>query len=291
MKNFPFPVPTRIFRLLCLCFAFCVASCQQRTKTISFYYWDPTFTLDSIEGNTLQDNHVHTLYIRYFDIDWPPSDSAPVPMAPFSFTSSPADYTVIPVVCIRNRVFERLSPATIPAFAAGVFARVRGINAVRHLQNHEIQFDCNWSPQTRANYFSFLREYHRISVQSVSSAIRMFQLRYPDQTGVPPVDYGVLFYFNLDETDTGDECSTYERTTAHHYTPSLRTYPLTLDVALPIFSKNHSARDGEDLFEIVSDVNRHSNHHIRNLIFFDLDPQNLSHYDRNVFRQALAHFD
>jgi hypothetical protein len=212
-------------------------------------------------------------------------------MLPFIYASPPANYTIIPVVSIRNRVFGKLLPATIPAFAADIFARVRNINASRHLQNQEIQFDCDWTPQTRENYFSFLREYHRISIQSISSAIRMFQLRYPERTGVPPVDYGVLFYFNLEETDSGSQRSVYERAIAHRYTPSLRSYPLTLDVALPLFSRSRYSHDGEDLFEIVSDINRHSNHHLRNLIFFDLTRENLSRYDRNVYREALARFD
>lgn len=258
---------------------------------MSFYYWSPTFILDSVEGDILQDNDVQTLYIRYFDIDWLPADSAPVPLSSFSYGTSPANYTIIPVVSIRNRVFERLLPASIPSFAAAIYARVRQINETRHVQNQEIQFDCDWSPKTRESYFSFLREYRRISVQSISSAIRMFQLRYNDQTGVPPVDYGVLFYFNLEESDSGNERSIYERAAAHHYTPSLRSYPLTLDVALPLFPSNRSARDGEDLFGIITDVNRHSNHHIRNLIFFDLNRDNLTRYDRNVFREALARFN
>src|ERR1700722_7859257 len=194
-----FPVPTRTIRLFCLCFAFCQFSCQERTKTMSFYYWDPTFNLDSVEGNTLQDNNVRTLYIRYFDVDWTPADSAPIPLAPFSYGTSPTNYTVIPFVSIRNRVFEKLLPTAIPAFAANIFARVRSINASRHLQNQEIQFDCDWTKRTRENYFFFLREYHRISVQSISAAIRMSQLKYPEQTGVPPVDYGVLFYFSFEE--------------------------------------------------------------------------------------------
>ena len=258
---------------------------------MSFYYWNPTFTLDSMEGNILQGNDVHTLYIRYFDVDWTPADSAPVPLAPFSYGTSPADYTIIPVVSIRNRVFEKMNPASIPAFAADINARVRHINETRRLQNREIQFDCDWTPRTRENYFSFLREYHRESVQSISSAIRMVQLRDAEHAGVPPVDYGVLFYFDLEENDSGNERSIYERATAHHYTPFLRSYPLTLDVALPLFPTVKNGRDGEDLFEIITEINRHSNHHIRNLIFFDLNRDNLTRFDRNVFREALSRFN
>lgn len=79
-------MPTRIFRLFCLYLTFCLFSCQRRTKTISFYYWNPTFTLDSTEGEVLQNNDVHILYIRYLDVDWTPADSAPVPLTPFNLT-------------------------------------------------------------------------------------------------------------------------------------------------------------------------------------------------------------
>ena len=258
---------------------------------MSFYYWNSAFNLDSVEGNALRNNDVHSLYIRYFDVDWSPPDSAPVTLSLFNFRTSPAGYIVIPVVCIRNRVFEKLAPASIPAFTADIYARVRRINETCRINNQEVQFDCDWTEKTKQNYFAFLREYHRISVQSLSTAIRMFQLRYPEKAGIPPVDYGVLFYFSLEETDTGNERSVYERAIAHRYTPFLRSYPLTLDVALPLFSAGRDARDGEELFEIVTDINRHTNHHIRNLIFFDLAPQNLSRYDPNVFRETLARFD
>jgi hypothetical protein len=258
---------------------------------MSFYYWKPAFTLDSMEGNVLNDNNVHNLYVRYFDIDWSPADTAPVSETQLSFTTSPTGYTIIPVICLRNRVFEKLNLAAIPSFAADIFSRVRNINASRHLQNKEIQFDCDWTEKTRENYFAFLRQYHHISVQSTSSTIRMYQLKYQDRTGIPPVDYGVLFYFNLQPTDSGNERSVYERAIAHRYAPSLRSYPLTLDVALPVFPTAHETKNGEDLLEIVTDINRHSNHRIRNLIFFDLDRENLLRYDKTVFKEVLAHTD
>ncbi|HLI94151.1 MAG TPA: hypothetical protein VKU83_11090 [Puia sp.] len=257
---------------------------------MSFYYWHPGFGLDSLQDTTLRRNGVRTLYIRYFDVDWLPADSAPVSLFTTDYRNAAPTGDVIPVISIRDRVFDRLTPATIPGFAAGIFSRVRSINASRRLQNREIQFDCDWSEKSQRNYFFFLQEYHRISVQAVSAAIRMNQLRYPDRAGIPPVDYGVLFYFNLQETDTGDVQSLFERPVAHRFTPSLRSYPLTLDIALPLFGSGKS-RDGEELFDIISDVNRHSNHHIRNLIFFNLDDRNLLRYDPRVFKEALARVD
>ncbi len=258
---------------------------------MSFYYWQNVFSLDSAEKKTLQDNSVRFLYVRYFDVDWSPADTTPVTAGQLSYQSPPSGYTVIPVICFNNRVFEQLSPTDIPSFTAGIFTRVRMINASRHLQTREIQFDCDWTEKTKDNYFSFLREYRRISVQTISTAIRLYQLKYPDRTGIPPADHGVLLYFNMVRTDTGDEKSIFERSVAHRYTPSLRSYPMTLDVALPIFPGPKSTKDEEDLMEIITDINQHSNHHIRDLIFFDLDSQNIRQFDSNLFKEVLDHTD
>ncbi|HXO74212.1 MAG TPA: hypothetical protein VN824_03255, partial [Puia sp.] len=46
-----------------------------------------------------------------------------------------------------------------------------------------------------------------------------------------------------------------------------------------------------DLLDIVADINKYSNHHIRNLIFFDLDRQNLQLYDEDLFKKILDRTD
>ncbi len=280
-------MPIRNFLCLCFCLAFCLIACQKRSKSMSFYYWQNVFSLNSMEEKTLQNNSVRSLYVRYFDVAWAPADTGFVNTRQLSYQSSTAGYTIVPVICIDNRVFEHLSPSDIPPFTACIFAAVRKINAPRRLQTREIQFDCDWTEKTKDNYFSFLREYHRISVQTISTTIRLYQLKYPDRTGIPPVDHGVLLYFNMVRSDTGNEKSLYERSVVHRYTPSLRSYPMTLDVALPIFPGVKNTKDGEDLMEIVTDINRHSNHRIRDLIFFDLRQQNIQQFDSNRFKEVL----
>ncbi len=286
-----FAVPIQYLRLFFLCLACSLTACHERTKAMSFYYWRQVYSPDSLEKATLHHNAVTTLYVRYFDVDWPPADTAPAPVTLLRFAASPSPYTIIPVVYFRNRVFERLDPAAIPSFAAAILSQVRTINASQQLHNREIQFDCDWTEKTKENYFEFLREYHRISIQSLSSSIRMYQLKYPDRTGIPPVDHGVLLYYNRGGADTGDSRTVFERSVSHRYTPSLRSYPLTLDIALPIFSRPREVKDSQDLMEIVTDINRHSNHHIRNLIFFDLNSKNLLLYDSNVFKEVLDKTD
>jgi hypothetical protein len=322
-----------------------LSACHQRQKAMSFYYWRTVFSIDTIETVTLKDNNVHTLYVRYFDVDWPPEDSSATPVSPIQFTTEPTGYSIVPVVFLRNRVFEKLAPASIPAFTSKIKALIERISQSHSIRPDEVQFDCDWTQRTKNSYFSFLRAYHDLSAKPVSCTIRLHQVKYPDQTGIPPVDHGVLMYYNMGNIDAGGGSSIYEKSIAHRYTPSLRSYPLSLDLALPVFSWGllvrdgkvvqlldkmsatlfdgdtcftrlsrgwYSAKDGcfksgyyfqhgdnikiesvsaDDLREIVTDVNRHTNHHIQNVLFFDLDRQNILLYDKDLFKELLAHTD
>ena len=296
MKKIPAAVPKDFSRLLLLLIAICLSACHHQTTTMSFYFWRPTFSPDSTETNTLKDNDVHTLYVRYFDVDWPDSDAAPAPVSPIHFDTYPAGYTIIPVIFVNDRVFEKLDSAASPILTDKVLALVRRINVSVHLDPAEIQFDCDWSEHSRDNYFRFLRQYKARSGTTVSSTIRLQQIKFADRVGIPPVDHGILIFYLPDMRD-GSGNSMYERAIAHRYTPSLRTYPLTLDLALPIFTQTIQTPDGktirqhpsaEDLLDMIDDVHRHSSHPIRNLIFFDLDRKNLVQYDKGLFKKLAA---
>lgn len=332
---------------------------------MSFYYWRSSWTLDSLERQTLDDNGVKTLYVRYFDIDRLPDDTIPQPVAPIRSDPNAGPYVIIPVVFIRNRVFEKTPPGALPELVDKVQALVRRINASASVQPRSlpstrgqarsvpfdrvhpgaIQFDCDWTERTKDAYFAFLRQYRQASGAIVSATIRLHQVKYPDRTGIPPVDHGVLMFYNMGNIDAGGGSSIYDRSIAHQYTPWLRSYPLPLDLALPIFSWSLQIREGrviqlldkmnaasfagdsnfvrtpptrftvrqagfrhgyyfqagdvikpesispDDLLEIVSEVNRHSNHRIGDVIFFDLDSQNLRQYDKHLFTEILDHTD
>lgn len=321
----------------------CLFACRRhsgRPKTMSFYYWRTEYALDSLETATLKNNNIKNLYVRYFDVDWPPTDTAPKPVAPINFRTSPDSCQIIPVIYFRNRVFEKISPAAILLLAGKVFEKVRSIE-----DRKEIQFDCDWTDRTKENYFNFLKTYRELSGSQLSCTIRLHQIKYPQKTGIPPVDHGVLMYYNMGNIDASTDRSIYDKNIAHRYTPFLRTYPLKLDLALPIFAWGLHIRNGkviqllnkmsapllehdtsfvkmstnwyraktatfksgyyfregdqvkfesvtkDDLREIVDDINRHTNHRIGNLIFFDLDSQNIALYDKNIFKEILDHTD
>ncbi len=322
-------------------------SCQQppRSKSMAFYYWKTQFSIDSLEAATLVSNNVNQLYTRYFDIDFLPADTAPRSVSPISWDSATLPAQIMPVVYIKNRVFERLDSSGIRRLSEKTLQLVTGISAAKKITPQAMQFDCDWTESTRDNYFLFLQLYRSLSKQIITATIRLHQVKYPLKTGIPPVDKGILMFYNMGEIDAGTGNSIYDKTIAARYTPAIKTYPLPLDIALPIFAWGLQVRAGKvvkllnkmnflhfendanftslgqgryraqqacfhggyyfkqhdgvktehvteaQLLEMVDQVNNNSNHRIRNIIFYDLDKENLVLYEKNSFRKILDHTD
>jgi hypothetical protein len=245
------------------------------------------------------------------------------------------------VVYIKNRVFERLNKTGSSLLAANVYKLVSAISTAKKITTREIQFDCDWTDGTRAAYFDFLQQYHGLSKQIITATIRLHQVKYRLRTGVPPVDYGVLMFYNMGDIAAGTANSIYDKSIAAKYIPALEHYPMPLDIALPIFAWGLQVREGrvikllnkmnflhfendsnftvlpqkrfavkyacfhggyyfkendlvktehvteEDLLQMADQINQHTNHRIRNLIFYDLDKENLALYEKNIFCKIL----
>jgi hypothetical protein len=222
-----------------------IAACRHQHKPVSFYYWKTQFSLNGFEKNVLKEQAVKKLYVRYFDVDLKPGEKEPVPVSPIQLDTAIRAYQVVPVIFIKNRTFEQLPAAAVPTLANNVFALVSQINQSQHIATHEIQFDCDWTERTRDNFFLFIQHYRAISTQTISSTIRLHQVKYKERTGVPPVDYGVLMYYNMGAINGDNNNSIYERSIANRYNSYIKSYPLPLDVALPVFSWGLTIRNGK----------------------------------------------
>lgn len=222
-----------------------IAACRHQSKPVSFYYWKTQFSLNGFEKNVLKEHAVKSLYVRYFDIDFKPEDAQPTPVSPIQPDSSIQPFRIVPVIFIKNRTFERLQSPDIAPLAKNVFALVTQINQTHRIATREIQFDCDWTERTRNNFFLFIQHYRAISGQTISSTIRLHQVKYKEKTGVPPVDYGVLMYYNMGAINGDNNNSIYERSVANRYNSYIKSYPLPLDIALPIFSWGLTVRDGK----------------------------------------------
>jgi|GEM_PF-110049 len=168
-------------------------------------------------------------------------------------------------------------------------------------QSTEIQFDCDWTEGTRAAFFSFLKKVRPLLPPGtrLSATIRLHQYKFPDRTGVPPVDRGLLMLYNTgDIHDPEEPNSIFQPAAAEKYLLGAPpAYPLPLDVALPAFSWALIYRDGE-LWKIVPNVESNVALTTRNLPTYQpetpnstLLPDDFVRYetvDTTLLRQAAA---
>lgn len=188
------------------------------------------------ERAALEAYNIKSLYVRFFDVDTKEENGQPEPLGVIdSLERLPRQLSVIPVVFITNRTFLRLKgDSAAPALAQKVLKKINGLRA----SYPELQIDCDWSEKTKTRYFLFLKALKaqlRASVK-LTATIRLHQIKYPVRTGVPPVDGGMLMFYNMGKLQDAEGAnSIFDAATATAYTPYLRSYALHLDVALPVF--------------------------------------------------------
>jgi len=101
----------------------------------------------------------------------------------------------------------------------------------------EILIDCDWTEKSQKKYFYLLKQIKKeIPTAKLSATIRLWQYKYAEKAGIPPVDKGLLMCYNLTKPDdfktknsigTSDELAQY---ITH------KKYRLKLDIALPLYS-------------------------------------------------------
>lgn len=232
------------FLLLGILFLILPACDRQEKPTIAFYYWKTIFTLSATEKLTLKENEVKKIYIRYFDIDLHPGTTEPIPNSPVRFLQKVSDFTVVPVVYIKNSVLLKKN-IDVQDLAQKTNNFIRQINKKNNLTISEIQIDCDWTLSSKDNYLKFVKCLREVSQTKLSATIRLHQIKYFEETKIPNVDKGVLMYYNMGKIVADSLNSIYDRNIAHKYLSSLKRYPLSLNIALPIYSWGIHIRDGK----------------------------------------------
>lgn len=216
----------------------------------ALYCWKTQVQFSAEEADFVKNNRIERLYIRYCDVGL--RDNAPVPIAPVDIdTLSVQGKTVIPVVYLKNEIFNSEltegNSTYISMLAHKLGDYIEQINRYYRLRVSEVQFDCDWSLSTKQAYFSMLEAFKKEYPYQLSATIRLHQVKYREETGVPPVDYGVLMYYNMGRISATGANSIYDRSTALRYLGKLREYPLPLDIALPMFAWGVHSADGQVL--------------------------------------------
>ncbi|KDN55140.1 hypothetical protein [Flavobacterium seoulense] len=225
-------------------FLFLVSCSQKEKPAVSFYYWKTNFSLSTSEKETIKNNAVQKIYIRYFDIDLHPKTEEAIPLSPIHFPEKPNVNEIVPVVFIKNKVLLKEN-LDVEKLAKQTFDFVNLINTKNGLSCKEIQIDCDWTLSSKANYLRFMESFKRMSTKKLSATIRLHQIKYFEKTAIPNVDSGVLMYYNMGTIGVNTSNSIYDREIAQRYIKSLKKYPLTLNFALPIYSWGIHIRDNK----------------------------------------------
>lgn len=236
--------------LIATLFLFLLTCCTQPETQISpaFYHWRTRLALTETERNYLHGLRVKKLYAKFFDVDWSESAQQALPQALIELAPEtlPDSLVLIPTVFITNRTFLNLPASEIPQLAANICDKIK---ALAKAPFEEVQLDCDWSEKTRDAYFQLLISLRACfgATVSLSATIRLHQVKYAEQTGVPPVDRGMLMFYNMGDVEAGEEWnSILNLETAQQYLDkNTARYPLPLDVALPLFSWGVLFREGK----------------------------------------------
>lgn len=228
-----------------------VSACSNNNKVSrSFYHWKTRFAPTPFEKQRLQDLGVTKLYIKYFDVDFLPESSEAMPQAKVEFAEMP-EMEVIPTIFITNRTLQKVDQKDCPALADKIHRLIFKLHPKELPAPKEIQIDCDWSQNSKEAYFSLLKRLQqRLDSADIqlSATIRLHQLKYPKQTGIPPVDRGALMFYNMGDLDNPDEDnSILNIAQGAQYLDNATEYSMPLDVALPIFAWGVLIRRGQPI--------------------------------------------
>lgn len=228
---------TRYFFFVCLLLAACH---EPREITPAFYYWKQRLQLNATEKQAFAAIGAQKLYVKMFDVSWDANKRIALPVAIVDRRETlPDSVELVPVVFLVNDIWQRNDSAWCALMAervGGLLRQTCGAAPIR-----EIQIDCDWTRNSKTAYFAFLRHLRSqpfFTGKQVSATIRMHQVKYLQSNGVPPVDKGLLMCYNMgDLRKWGDHNSILNMEALEAYTGNNRisNYPLSLDLALPLF--------------------------------------------------------
>lgn len=232
-----------------------LSGCADRTTiTPAFYVWKSKLSAADADTAYLSRIDAKKFYLRLFDID--DKGSGALPVAEYSPDTCRLSGEVVPVIFLTNRTFLRCPSEEIDTLAERCIRKMDTMYASRFGRvPQEYQFDCDWTEKTKGAYFKFLESVSRLKPEAITSCtIRLHQIKYSARTGIPPVNKGVLMYYATSEpTDFNSPNTILDNKEAALYIGQAHTYPLHLDVALPLYSWG-IVRNSFDKIKLINGV-------------------------------------
>jgi hypothetical protein len=232
-----------LFGIFCLFLMIDCQSCKpvpKRRVEQSFYYWRTVFDPSIERQQALSKEGLRRIYLRFFDVVSDKTSGCAVPAGDLRFESMPSPaLEFVPVVYIAVDALSHTPDSSLSRLATDIRNRISALMLAGKIKEiPEIQLDCDWTPETRDKYFQLLRKLrHQNDRIQFSATIRLHQLKYAQNTGIPPVDRGMLMFYNMGRlADPETENSIYDSMIAANYLKKFNGYALPLDVAIPCFS-------------------------------------------------------
>jgi hypothetical protein len=194
------------------------------------------------ERSVLSDLTVKHLYIKFFDVVWDPVQNTPRPVAKILFSETPSQQiSITPVVFITNETLQNMKLQSVDSLAGNINKLlVSSANSSTLTLSKEVQIDCDWTTSTKENYFALLnrlRHHAFFKDKSLSATIRLHQLKFISENGVPPVDKGLVMCYNMGNLRHPEtKNSIIDPAELKKYISNLNHYPLKIDIALPVFN-------------------------------------------------------
>lgn len=251
-----------------LCFSLCLVvflwSCKEEKRySYSFYHWKSKVRISPDEDKMLKEANVETIYMRYFDIDFIENneynyddDDSVYPISVLAEVDAEAKaYNIVPVIFITNKALKQKRNLT--DLSNKIYKLVNQISEQHFNKIHKtIQVDCDWNESTRDKYFNLIKLL-KAHYPNISVTIRLHQIKYKDKTGVPPTDAGVLMLYNVGDLKDFDQNSILESHIVEQYINTQTSYPLALDIALPLFSQT-VIKNNDNKIKLINEVDRNS---------------------------------
>lgn len=237
----------------------CSSSVQIKERKQGFYYWQTILQLTSDELKLMDSLQMDQLYVRLFDVDTSRDVNNAIKIKPISIlqlkTAIPKRLSFKPVVYITRSALKECTQ--VDSLAHHIGKLVQAIVENNHLTYSEIQWDCDWTPSTQSTYFLLLQKLKQepeFEHKIFSATIRLHQIKNRSLAGIPPVDKGLVMCYNMGNLKRyGEQNSIIDLPTAKEYLGSMQSYPLKLDIALPLFHWALQFRN-EKFVGILNDV-------------------------------------
>ncbi len=136
---------------------------------------------------------------------------------------------------IANADYEKQKGETKTRMDTEPIIAKRKLELQKNIQ--DILIDCDWSEKSKDNYFYLLKQIkNKFPDYKIEATIRLWQYKYFEKSGIPPVDSGLLMCYNMTNPEsrttensigTNDDLEKY---IVHD------KYKLKLNIALPLYS-------------------------------------------------------